>query len=165
MTVNTSKVANRRALRFDTIGDIMADVERLNQGKMKTLGNWSGGQILKHLSIVMNGSIDGAPVGFAWPLRLLGRVMKKRVLTKGMTPGFQLKGAAASALVPGPLSWEEGLEIFRRACKRQETEEKREPSPFLGPLSRAEWNQLHCRHAELHLSFLEPAKDSSGMKS
>jgi hypothetical protein len=165
MSVNTGKVANRRVLRFNTIGDIMTEVERLNQGKFKTLGNWSGGQILKHLTIVMNGSIDGAPVGFAWPLRVLGRLMKNRVLTKGMTPGFQLKGAAARALVPEPLTWEEGLEVFRRAVQRQETEEKREPSPFLGPLTRAEWNQLHCRHAELHLSFLVPANDSIRVKT
>jgi hypothetical protein len=158
MSVNTKKVQNRRQLHFDTIEDILADVERLNQGKVKSLGNWSGGQILKHLSIVMNGSIDGAPASFAWPLRVLGRMLKGRILEKGMSPGYQLKGSAANALVPPAVSWAEGLQIFREAVRRQHTESKREPSPFLGPMTREEWNRLHCRHAELHLSFLAPAE-------
>jgi Protein of unknown function (DUF1569) len=157
MSVDTKKVENRRKLHFDTIEDIVEDVENLNQRKVRALGNWSGGQILKHLSIVMNGSIDGAGgASFSWPLRMLGRLMKGRILNKGMSPGYQLKGSAANALVPPAVSWEEGLRIFRDAVRRQQTESKREPSPFLGPMTREQWNQLHCRHAELHLSFLVP---------
>lgn len=159
MAVDTRKVQNRRKLHFTTIADILNDVEHLNQGKVKVLGNWSGGQILRHLAFVMNGSIDGVPMRFAWPLRLLGRVFKRRILTKGMTPGFALKGQAANMLVPAATSWEEGLEIFRQAAHRQQTETKREPSPFFGPMTRDEWDQLHCRHAELHLSFLVPADE------
>lgn len=157
MAVDTTKVPNRRKLHFTTIEDILNDVEHLNQGQIKVLGNWSGGQILRHLSVVMNGSIDGVPLRFSWPLRLLGRAFKRRILTKGMTPGFQIKGKAADTLVPEATSWEEGLAMFRQAVHRLQTESKREPSPFFGPMTRAEWDQLHCRHAELHLSFLVPA--------
>jgi hypothetical protein len=28
---------------------------------------------------------------------------------------------------------------------------------MLGKLSIDEWNRLHCRHAELHLSFMHPS--------
>jgi Protein of unknown function (DUF1569) len=157
MAVDTRKVANRRQLHFDTPADILADVERLNQGPVKALGNWSGGQILKHLALVMNGSIDGIPTRPPWAMRLLGRLLKKRALRKGMPPGYQHKGEAARAIVPPPTSWEEGLTLFRQAIHRLQTETKREPSPFLGPMTREEWDQLHCRHAELHLSFLLPA--------
>jgi hypothetical protein len=156
MPIDTSKVQNRRQLHFDTISDILADVERLNEGKVKPLGNWSGGQVLTHLAVVMKGSLDGTEFRFAWPLRLLGRLLKRRILTKGMTPGFQLKGRAADGLVPPPTSWEEGLHTFRQAVHRLQTESKREPSPFLGAMTREEWDQLHCRHSELHLSFLVP---------
>ncbi len=157
MAVDTTKVPNRRKLHFTTIEDILNDVEHLNQGQIKVLGNWSGGQILRHLSVVMNGSIDGVPLRFSWPLRLMGRMFKRRILTKGMTPGFQIKGKAVDTLVPPTTSWEEGLAMFRQAVNRLQTESKREPSPFFGPMTRAEWDQLHCRHAELHLSFLVPA--------
>jgi len=156
MTVNTSKVANRRPLHFQTIDDILRDVEDLNRGKVKGLGNWSSGQILRHLATVMNGSIDGMSMRLPWFIRLLGKMVKGRILRKGMTPGFQLKGPAAAELVPPETSWEEGLQRFRQAIHRLQTEAKREPSPFLGAMTREEWDQLHCRHAELHLSFLVP---------
>jgi hypothetical protein len=160
MAVDTCKVEGRRQLQFQTIADILADVERLNQGKVKPLGNWSGGQILKHLAIVMNGSIDGAPMRTPWYWRLMGRLMKSRILNKGMSPGFQLKGRAADALVPpDTITWEEGLQLFRQAAQRQQNETKREPSPFLGPMTRDDWDRLHCRHAELHLSFLAPVNE------
>jgi hypothetical protein len=34
------------------------------------------------------------------------------------------------------------------------TEPQRHPSPFFGTLTNEEWDALHCRHAELHLSFI-----------
>jgi hypothetical protein len=156
MSVDTSKVPNRRPLHFQTIDDILRDVEHLNGGKVKEIGNWSGGQILRHLATVMNGSIDGMSMRLPWYFRILGKMMKGRILNKGMTPGFQLKGAAAAELIPPATSWEEGLQKFRQALGRLHTETKREPSPFLGSMTREEWDQLHCRHAELHLSFLAP---------
>jgi hypothetical protein len=159
MPVDTTKVPSRRQLHFDTIEDILRDVERLSQGKVQALGNWSGGQILRHLTIVMNGSIDGLPMRLAWPLRLLGRLVKRRVLTKDMAPGFQLKRRSAEVLVPPATSWEEGLAMFRQASHRLQTETRRAPSPFFGTMTREEWDQLHCRHSELHLSFLAPAAE------
>ena len=156
MAIDTSKVANRRNLRFDTIEEILADVEGLNRGKFKTVGNWSGGQILRHLTIVMNGSIDGSPMRLGWPLRVIGRLVKKRTLAKGMKPGLKLPAVAAKALVPPPISWEEALADFRRAIHRQQTEPDRKPHGFFGPMSRDEWNRLHCVHSALHLSFLVP---------
>lgn len=157
MAIDTTKVTDRRQLRFSTIEDILADVERLNQGKVKSLGNWSGGQILKHLATVMNGSIDGMPFRAPWLVRVLCRMIKRRVLTKGMSPGFRLSGKAAEAIVPPETGWEEGLAMFREAIRRLQTESKRAPSPFLGSMTREDWDQLHCRHSELHLSFLRPA--------
>jgi hypothetical protein len=156
MAIDTRKVQNRRPLHFEKIEDILRDVEQLNHGPVKALGNWSGGQILRHLAIVMNGSIDGSGMRLNWFLRLMGWMMKGRILRKGMPPGFQLKGKTAEALVPPATSWEEGLEMFRQAIRRQQTESKREPSAFLGAMTREEWDQLHCRHSELHLSFLVP---------
>ena len=156
MAIDTTKVANRRNLRFDTIEEILADVEGLNQGEFKTLGNWSAGQILRHLTIVMNGSIDGSPMRLGWHLRVIGRLAKKRFLAKGMKPGLQLTAVAAKALVPAPISWEEALAGFRRAVHRLQTEPDRKPHGFFGPMTRDEWNRLHCHHAALHLSFLVP---------
>jgi hypothetical protein len=160
MAVDTKKVPNRRKLHFATLEDIVADVDHLNQGPVKALGNWSGGQILKHLAVVMNTSIDGSPLRMAWPWRVMGRLLKGYVLKKGMPPGFELRGRqGADALLPSETSWEEGLRQFRDAMHRLQTETTRVPSPFMGPMTREEWDQLHCRHSELHLSFLTPANE------
>ena len=156
MAIDTSKVGNRRQLQFGAIEEILADVERLNKVQFKTLGNWSAGQILQHLTIVMNSSIDGSPMRLSWPLRIVGRLAKKRMLAKGMKPGLQLPTSAAKALVPAPISWEEALVGFRRSIHRQHTEPDRKPHGFFGPMTRDEWNRLHCHHAALHLSFLVP---------
>ena len=44
MSVDTAKVEGRRTLHFHSLDDILADVERLNQGKVRPIGNWSPGQ-------------------------------------------------------------------------------------------------------------------------
>ncbi|MEX2545983.1 MAG: DUF1569 domain-containing protein, partial [Phycisphaeraceae bacterium] len=57
---------------------------------------------------------------------------------------------------PPEVSTEEGLARLRVAAERLNREPARAPSPLLGQLSRREWDQLHCRHAELHLGFVVP---------
>jgi len=50
--VDTGKIVGRRPLRFETIDQMMAEVDRLVEaeraGRIKRLGNWT--QILGHLS-------------------------------------------------------------------------------------------------------------------
>jgi len=105
----------------------------------------------------MDKSIDGFAYRPPAPIRWLARMLfKRRFLTKPMPPGFKLPAAAATELVPPATSLEEGLECIRRALTRLQTETSRVPSPVLGPLTIEEWNQMHCRHAEMHFSFLLP---------
>jgi hypothetical protein len=157
MSVDTRKVAGRRTLHFANLDEVLADVERLAQTKARTLGNWSAGQVLKHLALTMNSSIDGFAFRAPWMFRVLGFLgMKHFVLRRKMPPGFRLPEAGEKALVPPPCTFEEGVAAIRQAIQRQRTEEKRSPNPVLGPLTRDEWELLHCQHAALHLSFLVP---------
>jgi hypothetical protein len=135
---------------------VLADAERISQGEVMALGNWSAGQIFLHLARSLNSSIDGSDTNLSWLFRLMGRLMKKRVLRGPMPPGFKLPASAARTLVPGPTSTDEGLAALRAAIARQEREPNRAPSPFLGPLTNEEWTQLHLTHAALHMSFLVP---------
>ena len=59
-------------------------------------------------------------------------------------------------MLPPPTSWDVALANFRRAMQRLQTETRRMPHPAFGPLTADEWERLHCRHSELHLSFLVP---------
>ena len=157
--VDTKHVTHRRHLRFDSLDDILADAEHLaHAGHLKTLGNWSVGQLFKHIAIVMNIAIDGTEVKPPWFVRIMGRYfMKGRMLARGMPAGFRLPDKQQEAFYPQTeVSLEEGLQALRDAVQRLKTDRKRLPSVFLGPLTAEEWDQLHCRHAELHFSFIMP---------
>ncbi|HEV3236149.1 MAG TPA: DUF1569 domain-containing protein [Gemmataceae bacterium] len=166
MPVDTCKVAGRRSLHFNSLADINADLDFLAAKKVHALGNWTPGQIYRHLATSMTIAIDGASFTIPWPMRLLSRLfMKKRLQNKPMPPGFQLPKSAANQLLPAPTDEKEGLEAFRHALKRMQIETKRAPSPFLGELTREECDKVQCRHAELHLSFLVPEEALSPVHS
>jgi hypothetical protein len=154
-TIETTKVTGRRTLRFNTLDDILADIEKLAQAKdVRSLGNWTPGQIMKHLAIGFNNSIDGSPPIMPGPVRFILRLFfKRRLLTKPMSPGFKLPKRAES-LLPPPTNWEDGLTCVREGLNRLGSETKRASNPVVGSLTVDEIDQLHCRHAELHLSFL-----------
>jgi hypothetical protein len=157
MPIDTTKIAGRRSLHFSSMADINADLDSLSTKKVRALGNWTPGQIYQHLATSMNIAIDGATFTTSWPFRIIGRFfMKKRLQYKPMSPGFKLPANAAKELVPPPTDEKVGLEALRKAIKRMQTETKRAASPFLGELTREECDRIHCRHAELHLSFLVP---------
>ncbi len=160
--INTAKVAGRRTLRFDTLDAVAADVETLAAAReVKALGNWTPGQILKHLALVMHSQIDGMPNRMPWYVRAMLVVMRpiflKKMLRDGMSAGFRLPSDVEAIVVPSSTTtWDEGLAAIRKAIQMLKTETKREPSPFMGNLSLADSNLLQCRHSELHLSFLVP---------
>lgn len=156
MPVDTAKIQGRRTLTFSTLDDILADVEKLNGAKLRSLGNWSPGQILKHLTVPMLWCLDGAPLRAPWYVRVMSWFMKGWFLRNPMPAGFKLSADFAKELLPPPATWEDGLQALRSAIQRMKTEPQRHPSPFLGTLTSDQWVQLHCRHAELHLSFLIP---------
>ncbi len=157
-TIDTTKVTGRRSLHFSTFDEILGDINGLAKSReIRALGNWSPGQIFQHLANTMICSIDGFKVMLPFPIRWMGRLFfKKKLLNGSMPPGFKLSKGQAEQLVPPPTSLEDGLRSIRNALQRLKSESKRSPSAFLGHLTDDEWIRLHCRHAELHLSFLVP---------
>lgn len=158
MTIDTRKVSGRRQLRFESCADILAEAERLAAApELRSLGNWTLGQTFFHLEAAMRMSIDGTKARVPWFIRLIGKLAKKRVLTKPMSPGFNLPAEASRELIAErEVSVPEALSALRAAVERLARESKRSPHPVFGNLSAEEWEQLHCRHAELHLSFFLP---------
>jgi hypothetical protein len=149
--------ATRRRVRYHSIDEVVADAERAVSANATTTGNWSLGQILEHLAIAHDKMIDGFGFSTPWPVRTIGRlVFKKRILTKGLTPGFKLSSKAAAVLVPGETDAEAALQHLRQSVERLKTEQQRSPHPFLGPMNPQESTQMCLRHAELHMSFVNP---------
>ncbi|MFW6059376.1 MAG: DUF1569 domain-containing protein [Phycisphaeraceae bacterium] len=158
MTVNTKQVTDRRTLRFTALDDIIADAEVLRAHGYRRLGNWSLGQVCDHLARLMHVSIEGTAFRLPWWQRLLLRPLRARMLRRGFPAGVPLEREAAALLPGDEISDADGLEALHRAINRLRTDPTRHPSPVLGPLSRAQWDQFHCRHAEHHLSFLVPER-------
>src|SRR5258708_4692511 len=118
MSVDTAKVEGRRTLQFHSLDDILADVERLNQGKVRAIGNWSPGQVVKHLTMPMVWCLDGAPLKGSLMIRFFGWLIKNRFLRNPMSAGFNLPANFAKHLVPPDTSWEDGLQAIRTAIAR-----------------------------------------------
>ena len=158
--VNTAKV-KRRKLWFHSIDDLLSDLERVEtaerNGKLRTTGNWSVGQILAHLSAWIEYGWDGYPIGsppffIKW---ILVR-MVRRYLRKGMPAGVRIPGIEGGTKGQEPMPTDEALARLRKSLSRLQSGEKAlHDSPAFGPMSHEDRIQLNLRHAELHLSFLE----------
>ena len=151
----------RRNIRYATFDDVLADAERLVRSGAGTTGNWSLDQILGHLAIAIEKSLDATPGQLEWNppwyIRLAGRyLIKRRILKRGMPSGFKLPAEVEERVVPGaggdPLA---ALERLRCAAARLQSDSPRWPHPIFGPMLPDEWIRWHLRHAELHLSFVK----------
>jgi len=154
MSVNTAKVDARRKLDYKSFDELLADADRLSSGDVKTLGNWSQGQIFQHLANAFNGSIDGFPQGFPWFVRAMGRIFKKKLINGPMPAGMKMPEKFAEAVMPEPTPTEVGLANLHAAISRLRQDPHRAAHPVFGEVSREEWDQVHLKHASLHMSFL-----------
>ncbi|MFN5052141.1 MAG: DUF1569 domain-containing protein [Planctomyces sp.] len=156
MPVNPRHVQGRRELTFHSLQQVLDDVEQLAASPAtRTLGNWSLAQLLNHLALTMNGSIDGFSVQAPWFIRLLAPLFKQSALKK-ISPGIRLPKSAEAVAFPSSVSLPESLQAFRQAIRRASTEQMRAPHPGFGRMTHQEWLLLHLRHSEMHLSFAIP---------
>ena len=89
MAVQTAKVEGRRKVAYKSFDELLADADRLSSGPVKTLGNWSPGQIFRHLAIAYNGSIDGFNAGFPWFMRFVAGLVQEQADQRRDAPGNQ----------------------------------------------------------------------------
>lgn len=149
--INTKKVEGRRDVHYSSLDELLADAQRFTSENVRTLGNWSPGQIFKHLAGSLDSSIDGAGFSFPAPVQwLMSLLMKRKFLTKTISAGFK----SPDRFIPKETSVEEGLASLEKAIARQKKESNRAPHPGFGKMTNAEHDLFHLRHAEMHMSFL-----------
>ncbi len=161
----TTTPAKRRRLRFASLDEVLAEAERLATVPTRQLGQWTLGQILTHLSLAYEKSIDGTDFRPGRLLRLVAKVAvplwKRWVLRHGIPAGIRPPNFMFREVAPPPVvSTEDGLRTFRRAIGRLKAEPNRDWEQCFYAFTRDEWDQFHMRHAELHLSFLVPEERS-----
>lgn len=156
-----TKTAGWRELRFQSLVELRAEVERLlvadRQGTLKVSGNWTAGQNLGHLASWIEWGFDGYPPSVKtppWILRVVLKLMKHSMLNKPMRRGVRLPGVQGGTYGTEPCETQAGGARLLNALDRLKTTAPRYPSLALGQLSHEEAIQLHLRHCELHLGFL-----------
>lgn len=156
----------RRRLRFECLDDILQAAELIaNSPDVQQVGNWSPGQIFEHLAKSFNSSIDQSQAIAPLRIRLLARLLRPVVLRVGLPSGFSIKKtsdvAAAEFLPSDAVSTGAGMQMFRRAIERLQTHSMTARHNMFGDMTQDQWLQMHCRHAELHFSFLIPQPATS----
>ena len=159
-SVDTTKVSGRRKVHYNDHNELLADVERLQAGGYRYLGNWPLGQVCQHLSNALKSGIDGAPTQPAWPVRAIARFMFKDKAVQGpVKPGFKLP-KSGQFLAPDPCEDEQGVAALRETVERWYREPERKPHAFFGKLTPEEWEKLMLNHAEMHMSFIVPKEEN-----
>ncbi len=159
MSVNTKTVEGRRELKFETLDDLRAEIERLATGEVRTLGNWSLAQLFTHLAAGFNSVLDGSSFKAPWFFKLMAPFMKKKFLYGGIPSGFNMpKEAEAQFLPSNDADTQAAKDELLAAISRVDSAADCDlaPHPMFGKLSKGEAIQFHLRHAEMHLSFAIP---------
>jgi len=151
--------AERRSLEFATVADLRREIDRLvaadNAGTLRTTGNWSAGQVFQHVGDLIRYSYDGFPFKAPLLIRVVGRLLKSRALSRPLPSGLRLRGASR-VLIPGDgVATERGAAALRSQLDRIDAGKRMtQRSPIFGGLSHDQWLRLHLRHGALHFGFL-----------
>lgn len=161
--INTRK-AERRALHFNSVDEVLKEVDRVvaadRAGKLRCTGNWTAGQTFGHLATWIEFNYQGFPPEAhpPWPVRVIAKVLRKRILYKPMMAGMKIGRIPGGTLGLESISTDEGARRLREALGRlKRHEEPKFESPAFGPMTEDERLALNYRHAELHLGFMHPA--------
>ena len=161
MAINTKK-AQRRNLRFGSIDEAIAEIDRIvaaeKAGRLRATGNWSAGQVFNHVATWLNFSWNGFPpqVNPPWFVCAILRLMKKRYIHKPTHAGVKIPGLPGGTLGTEPISTEDGARNLKAALLRLKNGEPAKfHSPAFGPMTEDDRMQFQLRHCELHMGFLE----------
>lgn len=150
-----------RNLHFDTLDDLLADARRIaQQPDAPTRGSWSASQNIWHVARYLQASVEGYPFAVPWYLKLIGPLMKKRMITKTMSPGYTTPRKVSHEMEPQNVdptltTMDQAIQLLETWAGKANEQGFIERNPAFGPMDRQQWVDLHCRHAELHFGLVE----------
>lgn len=150
----------RRTLSFDTIDDVVEDVNRIQAADtdqtLAVCGQWTAGEILTHLSAWIEYGYEGYPMKPApWIVRQGMKLVLRSILKNGMKPGGKIPGVEGGTTGQIKVATETACQRYLVALNRLASGEPvKHPSPGFGEMSADRRVKLNLRHAELHLSFI-----------
>ncbi|MCZ6836823.1 MAG: DUF1569 domain-containing protein [Planctomycetota bacterium] len=151
----------RRSIRFDSMEAILEDAETLAGGSIRATGNCTPSQIFQHVARAIHNSIDGYDVlGPERERKIAARRDRDQLLSQGLPPGIKLEGEMARYAPTEDVTLGEAMAYLRAGVERTRNERMEAVHPFLDTMDHEQWIQFHCRHAELHFSFLFPGMEN-----
>ena len=160
MNMHDPKTVEYRTLRFATIDECLAEIQRIRAahaaGTLRTTGNWTPGQIMAHVAAWIEFGYVGCPIPpppffVRWILRL----RLKSILRKGMPRGVQIPRVPNGTVGMDEMSTPDAADRLQTAFGRLASgEPARFDSPAFGAMSHADRIELNLRHAELHLGYI-----------
>ncbi|QEH33542.1 hypothetical protein OJF2_20440 [Aquisphaera giovannonii] len=146
--------SRRMTLRFDSMDDIIPEVERLRRG-CRTVGTWSLAQICQHLAMVARRVVDMPATDTPDRSQWVPPEQKAEVFRSGRIP--EGLPAPDALLPPKDVDLDAAVEALRSALAYfKASDGPKVPHRFFGYLTRDEWEQLQCIHCAHHLSFAIP---------
>lgn len=158
--IDTAKVADRRTLRYRSIEELLADIDKIvaadGAGTLRRTGNWTAGQIFGHLATWICYGWEGYPMKPPWFISFILHRKKTKYLRDGLPSGVRIPRVEGGTTGTEVLSTHEGATRLRHAVARLQSGEPCKHDSAFGPMPHEERIQFNLRHAELHLSFLHP---------
>ena len=153
-----SQKIERRELSFSSLDEAISDAERLAQSEVRTTGNHSFGQILKHLALSLD-MATGEVIAPRLPIgmRMMMPFIKGMILNGPAKPGFKLPKKSESFFWPAePIDVQEALTHFKKAVTAYNTKGPLSVHPVFGKVTREQNDRLNITHCAMHLSFVHP---------
>ena len=144
-----------RTLHFDSLHEVLSEAKRIIASENPVvIATWTPAQNIQHVALVLQASIEGFPGAPPLPIRLIGPLFKQRFLKRSFSPGIKLPKSLAAfhpdASVTGPAA----VDFLEKMTAKARAQGYIPASPLFGKLSASQWEQLHCRHAEMHFGMI-----------
>ena len=151
--------ADRRELEFSSLDEVVAEIDRLASGEVRTTGKHSFAKILRHLALsydMVTGRVD--PPKPPLMMRLMMPFIKSTILNSPVKPGYKLPDKAEAFFWSDePVSVEEAVAHFKESIESYKQIGPEPMHPFFGKLTKEKLDDMNLQHAAMHLSFVHPA--------
>ncbi|MEM9941482.1 MAG: DUF1569 domain-containing protein [Planctomycetota bacterium] len=151
----------RRDLELEGFDSVLGECRSLLGNGYQRAGNWSLGQICRHIRLTIEANMNGYPwwmtlLGF--PLRpILKLLLLPRIMSGRSPAGLQ---TAPSLVPPDGLDDDQEFQAFE-SCVGSFVRHTGPlyPHPAFGKMSHEEFGKFHVAHCIHHLRFLIPKSD------
>lgn len=156
-----AKAELARTLRFDSLDEVLAEARKIaEQPDAPTRGRWSASENIWHVARYLQASVEGYPFKVPILFKVIGPLMKNRMTTKTMSPGYNSPKAIASEMEPqnidpGLTQMDPAVALLDEWVGQANAQGFIPRNPAFGKMNTRQWVALHCRHAELHFGLIE----------